>query len=92
MLKKGIYEHIINEETERNIQKTEQQDMVLCSQEYRYSRITTMLANYLAQIIREKLEDTDSQQERINLVNNILQEAGLVKDMQIVEPSHLLLK
>lgn len=90
MLKKGIYEHIINEETERNIQKTEQQDMVCVRKNIDTAESPQMLANYLAQIIREKLEDTDSQQERINLVNNILQEAGLVKDMQIVEPSHLL--
>lgn len=77
MLKKGIYEHIINEKTERNIQKTEQQDMVCVRKNIDTAESPQMLANYLAQIIREKLEDTDSQQERINLVNNILQKQDL---------------
>ena len=53
MLKKGIYEHIINEKTERNIQKTEQQDMVCVRKNIDTAESPQMLANYLAQIIRK---------------------------------------
>ena len=49
-----------------------------------------MLANYLANAIRQKLEDTEEQQDRVNLINRIMIGAGLLDDKQIVKPTDLL--
>lgn len=90
MLKQGIYEHIINQETERKIQEAEQSGLVCIQQQIDSAESPQMLANYLANAIRQKLEDTEEQQDRINLINRIMIDAGLLDDKQIVKPSDLL--
>ena len=59
MLKQGIYEHIINQETERQIQEAEQSGLVCVQQPIDGAESPQMLANYLANAIRQKLEDTE---------------------------------
>ena len=90
MLKQGIYEHIINQETEREIQKAEQSGLVCVQQPIDDAESPQMLANYLANAIRQKLEDTEEQQDRVNLINRIMIDAGLLDDKQIVKPADLL--
>ena len=90
MLKTGIYEHIINQETERLIQETEQNQLVCIRQEVDTAESPQMLAHYLAETIRQKLEETEQQEDRIQLINNILATAGLLDVQQIVEPKSLL--
>jgi len=90
MLKQGIYEHIINQETERDIQQAEQSGLVCVQQSIDDAESPQMLANYLANAIRQKLEDTEEQQDRVNLINRIMIDAGLIDDKQIVKPADLL--
>ena len=90
MLKQGIYEHIINLETERDIQQAEQSGLVCVQQPIDNAESPQMLANYLANTIRQKLEDTEEQQDRVNLINRIMVDAGLIDDKQIVKPADLL--
>ena len=90
MLKQGIYEHIINQETDRKIQEAEQSGLVCVQQPIDSAESPQMLANYLANAIRQKLEDTEEQQDRVNLINRIMIDAGLLDDKQIVKPADLL--
>ena len=90
MLKQGIYEHIINQETERQMQEAEQSGLVCMQQAIDDAESSQMLANYLANAIRQKLEDTEEQQDRVNLINRIMIDAGLIDDKQIVKPSDML--
>lgn len=90
MLKQGIYEHIINQETDRKMQEAEQSGLVCVQQPIDGAESPQMLANYLANAIRQKLEDTEEQQDRVNLINRIIVDAGLIDDKQIVKPSDLL--
>ena len=90
MLKQGIYEHIINQETDRDIQQAEQSGLVCVQQPIDNAESPQMLANYLANAIRQKLEDTEVQQDRVNLINRIMIDAGLLDDKQIVKPADLL--
>ena len=90
MLKQGIYEHIINQETDRKMQEAEQSGLVCVQQPIDSAESPQMLANYLANAIRQKLEDTEEQQDRVNLINRIMIDAGLLDDKQIVKPVDLL--
>lgn len=90
MLKQGIYEHIINQETDRKMQEAEQSGLVCVQQPIDSAESPQMLANYLANAIRQKLEDTEEQQDRVNLINRIMVDAGLIDDKQIVKPADLL--
>lgn len=49
-----------------------------------------ILADYLAKVIRNKLEEIEEQQDRVNMINKILSEAGLLEEMQIVDYDNLL--
>lgn len=90
MLKQGIYEHIINQETDRKMQEAEQSGLVCVQQPIDGAESPQMLANYLANAIRQKLEDTEEQQDRVKLINRIMIDAGLLDDKQIVKPADLL--
>lgn len=90
MLKKGIYEHIINQETEKNINDSEQAGLVCLKQTIDKAESPQMLADYLAHSIRQKLEDIEEQQDRVKLVNQIMIQAGLIYEQQIAESSDLL--
>ena len=90
MLKKGIYEHIINQKTERDIQQAELSGLVCIQQQIDTAESPQMLATYLANAILQKLEDTEEQQDRVNLINRIMIDAGLIDDKQIVKPSDML--
>ena len=90
MLKQGIYEHIINQETDSKMQEAEQSGLVCVQQPIDGAESPQMLANYLANAIRQKLEDTEEQQDRVNLINRIMIGAGLLDDKQIVKPTDLL--
>ena len=68
MLKKGIYEQIINKETERDIKRAEDDGMVCVQQAIDGAESPHILADYLAKVIRQKLEETENQQDRVNLI------------------------
>lgn len=92
MLKKGIYENIINQEIERDIHTAESQQMVCIREQMDDAESPKILADYLAKAIRQKLEDTENLHDRMTIVNKILSEYGLVDDIQIADTSNLLME
>lgn len=90
MLKEGIYENIISREIEEEINESESHGLVCKHQAFDDAESPKMLANYLAQAIRQKLEDTEEHNDRVSLINNILINAGLIDGKQISRPSELL--
>ena len=90
MLKKGIYEKIINQDIKSQIEETESANMFCLKQSVDLAESPQILANYLANAIRQKLEETEDQQDRVNMVNNILMEVGLMDEMKIVDTNNLL--
>ena len=89
-MKLGIYEHIINQETNRRMQEAEQSGLVCVQQPIDGAESPRILANYLANAICQKLEDTEEQQDRVNLINRIMIDARLLDDKQIIKPADLL--
>ena len=59
MLKKGIYENIINQEVERSIQEAESQQLVCLRKQIDAPESLKISADYLAKAIRQRLEDSD---------------------------------
>ena len=90
MLKEGIYEHIINKETKGEIEQTEEKNLVCVKNNIDNAESPQILADYLAKVIRNKLEEIEEQQDRVNMINKILSEAGLLEEMQIVDYENLL--
>lgn len=90
MLKQGVYEHIINRETENDIEDSEQAGLVCSTQPMDDAEAPQILADYIAKVIRQKLEDIETQQERIDMINRIMMDAGLSEFKEIVKPTDLL--
>lgn len=90
MLKKGIYENIISQQIERNIHKAEEQNLVCVREDIDDAESPQILADYLSKAIRQKLEDAEDLNDRVNLVNKILSDYGLMEDIKIADSSNLL--
>lgn len=92
MLKQGIYENIINEETESKIHETESQKFVCIRKPIDEAEASKILAQYLANVIQNRLENTDNLQERVNFINKILSDNGLMGELKIADASNLLME
>ena len=92
MLKKGIYENIINQRMEREIHTAETENLVCVREEIDNTEAPQMLADYLAKAIRQKLQETEDLQDRMAIINRILTEYGLIEDVQITDTSNLLME
>ncbi len=90
MLKKGIYEHIINNEIRGEIKQSEAENLICVKNNVDNAESPQILADYLAKVIRNKLEEIEDQQDRVNMINRILSEAGLLEEKQIVDYENLL--
>lgn len=90
MLEKGIYEHIINQEIDKDIQLANQSGLVCIQQPIDDAESPQILSNYLAKIICQKLEDIEDQQKRVELINHIMMAADLHENTQIVKTTDLL--
>ena len=90
MLKKGIYENIVNQQVEDEMLETENHDLYCKCEDVDKAESPQILANYLADVIRKKLEETEKQQDRVRIVNNILANAGFDDDFNIVKTDSLL--
>ena len=91
MLQRGIYENIINQSKEEEIAATEQHELVCKRQNMDAAESPQILANYLADVIRKRLEETEQEQDRISFINKILQDAGMTDEQQIINSSSNLL-
>ena len=90
MLKKGIYENIINQILEKDIEDSHHHDLECNLQDMDTAESPQVLADYLSKVIKQKLEDTEEQADRIKMINTILSGVGLNDDFQITQPNSLL--
>ena len=60
MLKKGIYEHVINQITKQHIHEIEQQVMVCMRQNIDEAESPQILANYFGKVIRQNGKSTQT--------------------------------
>ncbi len=90
MLKKGVYEDIINKDKEEQIRQTEKEGLRCNLDEVDNSELPSLLANYYAKILKNKLEILENNQDRINLVNNVLLQTGVGEELQITKSNDLL--
>src|SRR5574344_2969056 len=75
-LVEGVYENLINKDLERDIQHAEDKGLVCKSDVIDTAESSHLMANYLADIIRKKLEDDNlSTEERMKFINRILEDA-----------------
>lgn len=72
-LRKGIYENIISGELSEEIREAESRQLVCCRQDIDTAESPRMLADYLAEIIRRKLDDDSlTTSDKARYVNRIL--------------------
>jgi len=77
-LKEGIYENLINERLLEDMRQTEQAGMVCHTEPMDAAESAKMLADFLAESIRKKLEDSDvSVEDKIEMTNRILETADV---------------
>lgn len=90
-LVKGIYENLINKETSNQIEELSSQNLVAQKQVIDDAESPKLLSEYLANVIRKKLEDEDTEiKEKVEFVNHILEDAGVGDDDIIIDANNLL--
>lgn len=89
-LKEGAYENIISQQTAADIQETEAAGLVCQTSEIDDAESAKMLADFLVQSIMKKLDDKDSSvEDKIELVNDVLEKAQLPDEDTIMVPKFL---
>lgn len=89
MLKEGIYENLITEQTAGEI-RTAQEHQLMCKRKaIDQAEASKILADHLADVIRKRLEEKEGLKEQVAFVNNILAEYGL-SESEIADNSNLL--
>ncbi len=91
MLKQGIYEKVIDSETKADMDVAESEDLFCQTEEMDASESPKILADYLAGVIRKKLEDIEKLNDRVKLVNNIFASCG-IEGTEIVDDEKLLME
>ncbi|MGL4994446.1 MAG: DUF3427 domain-containing protein [Bacteroidales bacterium] len=90
MLKEGIYEHIIDNIIDKAIQQAKDKAMHCIKQKVDSAESPHILAKYIANALQKKLEEIDSEEDRISVVNKVLREAGIDNRIDIQESTSLL--
>lgn len=90
VLKQGIYEHLISQDLVQKKQGLKQSGLIGLTDAIDGAELPKMLAEYLANAIRLKLEESKDEQDKVGMVNRILLEAGLPEDQLIVNQKELL--
>jgi len=90
-LKEGIYENLITDRLSDDIQQTEASGYVCKTESIDSAESAKLLADFLADTIKKKLEDKDvSVEEKIELTNQILVSAKIDNDDLLAKVPHLL--
>lgn len=80
-LKEGVYENLINERLLEDMRQTEQSGLVCKTEPMDAAESAKMLADFLAESIRRKLEDADVPvEDKIEMTNRILETADVDDD------------
>lgn len=89
-LKEGIYENIISNKTNADINETETAGLVCQITDLDKAESSKMLADYLAQSIMKKLDEKESTVEaKIKMVNDVLKKTKTSDEDAIMEPKLL---
>ncbi|MCH4156667.1 MAG: DUF3427 domain-containing protein [Muribaculaceae bacterium] len=90
-LKKGVYENFINEALLEKIKLLESQKMVCTKEEIDMAETPTMLAEYLSEIIKNRLDDSSlSVEQRIDFVNHIIDISKTNDGSKIIDKEKIL--
>ena len=77
-LKKGVYENLISHRVAEDIQQTEEAGLVCKTEQIDSAESAKLLADFVADAVRRKLEDNDvSVEDKIELTNKILSSADV---------------
>ena len=90
-LTEGVYENLINGNLANDMKQTEAEGLVRKTEEMDAAESSKMLANFLANAIRKKLEDTDcAVEDKINFVNDILDSTDMDDKEKLIDAPKLL--
>lgn len=90
-LTQGIYENLINKEISEDIRQAEANNMVCQRSDIDKAESPSMLAQYLSKVIRNKLDDDSlSNEQRVDFVNQILQLSQVEDNSQITDKDKFL--
>lgn len=90
-LKEGAYENLINGHTRRDIEETEANGAVCQKEPIDNAESAKLLANYLADTIRKRLEDSNTSiNDKVDMVNAILETSQTDDEAQIINATELL--
>ncbi len=77
MLREGIYENLINQEVEKEIDEVQKHGLVCLHGKIDEAESASILAAYLANVIHQKLEDVKEVGKRVRMINRILRSFGI---------------
>lgn len=90
-LQLGVYENLLSESLQKDVEQTQQAGLVCLESEVDSAEHPKMLADYVANAVRKRLEDESlSSEERILLVNRLLQDTDSTPDSSLVQTSNIL--
>lgn len=90
-LKEGIYENLITDRLSDDIRQTEKSGYVCKKEAIDTAESAKLLADFLADTIRKKLEDKNvSVEDKIRFTNKILESAEVNRDDLLTDGTHLL--
>lgn len=90
-LKEGVYENLINERLLEDMRQTQREGLVCKTEQIDAAESAKMLADFLAESIRKKLEDADvAVEDKIEMTNRILESADVDDDERLTTAPQLL--
>lgn len=90
-LREGVYENLINGKLADDMRQTEEEGLVCKTEPVDSAESAKILADFLADAIRKKLEDKDiDTQDKINLVNDILDSTDIDENEKLIDAPKLL--
>ncbi len=90
MLKKGVYEKLINGETYAQIEEAQARELVCLKEKMDEAESPWILSKYLANVIRRRLEEVEELNNRVKLINGILHSCGYDENGNEVKSEELL--
>lgn len=90
-LHEGVYENLINGQLAYDMKQTEKEGLVCKTEQIDSAESAKILADFLADAIRKKLEDKDiATEEKINFVNDILDSTDIDDNEKLIDAPRLL--
>ncbi len=90
-LTEGVYENLIDGNLAKDMMQTEAEGLVCKTEEIDAAESSKMLAEFLTDAIRKKLEDQGTTvEEKINFVNDILLSADMDDEEKLIDAPKLL--